>query len=93
MILFMTQNTIFVNPMTQGNLFSAFMATFEEKKSDHNPGSAQDWRISSDLWRHAEKGYFFRIQVRSLLCLVCVRASLTHTLTELNTGGTITLVT
>ena len=41
--------------MTQKLYFTAFMATVEKIIAwgiwEHSPGSAQDWRTSSDMWR------------------------------------------
>ena len=49
----MTQNTLFVNQMTQNTLFLAFMATVEKIMTytlgEHGPKPAQDWKTSGNL--------------------------------------------
>ena len=51
--LFMTQNTLFVNQMTQNTLFLAFMATVEKIMTytlgELGPKQVQDWKTSGNL--------------------------------------------
>ena len=45
--LFLTQNTLFGNQMTQNTLFYGFF--FDAQLGEHDPGSAQNGRTSSEM--------------------------------------------
>ena len=50
----MTEYTLFVNPMNQNILFYVIYPGVEKiityALGEYDPGSAQDWRTSSDFW-------------------------------------------
>ena len=50
--LFATQNTLIVNQMTQNTIFSGIYGEGWKIHNigEHDPGSAEDWRTSSDFW-------------------------------------------
>ena len=55
-----TQNTLLVNQMTQNTIFyGIFGEGWQIHIGEHDPGSAQDWRTSTDLRRPASHKEFF----------------------------------
>ena len=55
-----TQNTLLVNQMTQNTIFyGIFGEGWQIHIVEHDPGSAQDWRTSTDLRRPASHKEFF----------------------------------
>ena len=54
--LFLTQNTLFGNQMTQNTLFYGFFV--DARLGEHDSRSAQDWRTLSHLWRSAKSAGF-----------------------------------
>ena len=55
--LFVTQNTLFVNQITQNtpfyDIYGDGRKIITHVKGEHDPGSPQNWRTSSDFWRPA----------------------------------------
>ena len=51
--LFVTQNTLFVNQITQNtpfyDIYGDGRKIITHVKGEHDPGSPQNWRISSDF--------------------------------------------